>query len=109
MVSILWQIPRRGQGLDTASKSKSVLGLFSKCNKLRETFTYFHQFILKAMINNAHEQPDEEVEGEVHGMGHSFLGLSGSATLPQSPRVHQPMSSPNPGPLALYGGFMTQT
>ena len=36
-----------------------------------------------------------------------FHARSRGATLPKSPRVHQPGSSPNPVLLAFYGGYIT--
>ena len=50
----------------------------------------------------------EEIHRERYGeRAQSFNVFSEHTTLPKSPHVHQPRSSPNPVLLGFYRGFIT--
>lgn len=50
----------------------------------------------------------EECTGQGLGKEHSASVISECITLPESPWVRQPGSSPNPVLLSFYRGFITQ-
>ena len=82
--------------------SLRLINLLEPHAELREILTF--TTLLKDMIKDTDEQPDEEMDGARYvGRAQNFRVLSRRRiTLPAPPGVHQPGSSPNP----LILGFL---
>lgn len=74
------------------------INLLAWLTELRDTFTYIYQFIIKGIIKDTDEEPEERDKGKVHEKRPRALmpSLYESTTLPTLAHIYQPEAQPCP-------------